>query len=554
MNCKKCGKEIESGVIFCPFCGEKQNIGISSVKEETLDVLIKEEVQKDNATKTDAEQTVETEEKPAGKESNKKLSTKILMAAGFIVVLLFVIFFVKAVKSASANKNNIGYIGYEYVDGNETSYLWNKEGEVCEIEDEIIDADYAAEDCVMAFLVLEGNTHVLYYTKKDLDVQYVDEDVEQFSISSDGKYICYIKDVNEDYTSGDLYIYDIKKEKERKIDNHVYPYYVSLSPNGKYVAYLRNYESNTDNVLYLAGIQKEPEKIDKDGAIPLGVMNNGKNLYYVTDNDKLYFYDDDDSKKISSHLGSMLYFNNDLTEVIFVEEGDTYYYTSKMDEPKKVCKHEFYNVFTSATYVGTDIGIAIKDSLKNSILITELGIYWFDKEGEDTHRITSNADLYMTSENEKKLVYLDDGKIYIVDKFGDDIDPKCVFDKEEANKFVISKDLSRIYAVAGNELYYVKNAKKAELITDELEENEHYNYSASSGSVAYCENQDKIFFIEDGVLYSAGTKKNSKKEIAEDVVFVYQYCDTVCYYTEDADGNRACYLVKKDENVKLFAE
>ncbi|MGN1148458.1 MAG: zinc-ribbon domain-containing protein [Lachnospiraceae bacterium] len=530
MFCNQCGSPLADDAVFCPKCGAKRDIAANPVV---------------NAEVTPAPGPVPSPAEPSAKK--KKLLPVILGIAAVVVVALVAVFVFMFGGSSSGNydKYSKDYVAYAY-----SEYIYNSDGKVYEADSDIYSVAYSADNSVLAYTMQESDyTQTLYYMTEDFEPKMVDEEVVSFKVSYNGAYIAYIKDVNDAYTSGDLYLYCIKDGKTTHVDSDVYPNYFCVSPGGKTVAYLKDYESYNDNALFIGGISVENTKVDKDGSTPVAVSDNGKSLYYLTDNDKLYFYNGKESVKISSDVYSDIYFNNALTEVIYTKNSSTYYYTPKMDDPVKITGSYLYGVAGPDdliySYVSSEGCIVGKDTLKNSVIITDSGLYWFKDAKTDAVRITSSYSDYQISADGKSLLYVNSGDLYKISKLSEKMEAKKLYDDEYVDYFVASADLSKVYIEADDELYYVKNEKKTERITNDM----------AYGSFVYCEDMDKVFFVEDETLCYAGTTAKSKVTVEEDVDDVYKIMGSVVFeiYSEK-NYEYTYYIIVDKKPVELFTD
>lgn len=567
MFCNQCGRQLSDDAIFCPVCGAKQD---PLVKAATA-AAQSETPTPATASGTAPVQAAATAPTPAAapaptavpgavpaqktKKEKKGFPFKVVVPLAGIVVLAVVLAVVvmsiggRGVKADRYSEK--GMVGYYCLDSYVT--FFNLKGESCELKDvgyygfnEVTSADMS----VAAYTVWneKSDDYDLYYITSDLEPVLVEEDVHySVRISYDGAYIAYLTDVKDDI-SGDLYLYSIKDNKSTLIDSDVYPYLICMSPGGKAVAYLREFEDIDDNELYIGGIKIDSKKVDKDGAVPVAIGDNGKALYYVTDNDKLYLYNGKDSVKLASDVDRDFYFNRNASQMLYTKGGKTYFYELKMDEPVKVASAEIYDIVLPMDVVHYDgnnfyskfVGL---DDLKGCVMETDSGLYWLNSKGTDSVKIASTY-TYQLSADGKSILYQNGKTIYKISKFGEDMNPKVVYDEEYVDRFVASEDLSKVYIIIDDELFYVKSEKKTERITNDLSD---YGYR----TVAYNDSMSKIFFIERDTLYYADTTAKSKTEVADDVDGVDSFPAGIIY-TVTEDGETTCYYINNKEAVELY--
>lgn len=532
MFCNQCGKEIPDGTVFCPNCGAKQeSMEAVPVQAQPIEPM------------PGAAPSVPEQKKKANPV--KIIIPVAAVALVLVVVLALLLFGGKKSSDVMEYAENALY----YIDG--PDYFFNLEGETEEVDD------------VYTYYT-SGNGAVTAYISDDGELFYIDEKFKTISIADEvykvymsltGENFAYVINDNDDYNDTTLYIYNVKSNKSTKIDTGVYYSNICVSPSGKAVSYLKNYDGYTDNTLYLCVSGKDPQKVDKDGCYPVAVSDNGKNFFYANTDDKLYYFNGKDSEKIETNVDDTFFVNSTVSEILFDKNGKTFYYTPKMKEPLKVASDsiDFWvapgsssdSAPVSYTGWGTVIG---KESLKDMVFYADGYLYWLDKKGSEAIKIVSSSYLeaYQLSENGNQLLYLRNGELYKVSKFNEDMVSDTLYDEEYLDYFVASKDLSKIYFVTeDDELYYYKSAKKTEKISNDFE----YDYS----NLAYCEALGRVCYIEDDDLYTATTTAKSKELVQEDVYGMYAVLDGIEYamYDED-DYTYTVYFLKKKEPILLY--
>ncbi len=522
MFCNQCGKPIPDEAMFCPECGAK------------TDNLAKEAVKKQK------------------KGFPFKIVVPIAGVAVVAVILAAVIMILRNGGMKADRYQAENRIFYH----EDSSSFYNLQGEVYKFDDylDMVSSNMDGSIYICTQYDDRSGGYDLYYIDKELDPVLVEEEVNFVcQISSDGAYIAYLTDV-KDGMAGDLYLYSVKDKKRTMIDTDVYPYTYCLSPSGTAVAYIKDYESQNDNELWLGGIKIDCQKVDKDGCQPIGLKDNGKALYYVTDNYKLYLYNGKESQKISSDVSyNGFYLNRDASELLFVKDGKTYYYTSKMEEPVKVCGGACGWIVTpeDVPYIwGTNYLTAVYglDTLKGCVMNTDSGLYWLNEAGTDSVKIAdSYVYEYQISEDGKSFAYIRNGEVYKISRLSEEMEAKLAYgsDTDSVDYFVASGDLSKIYVAIDDELYYVKNSKKAERITNDL---------SNTYAVVYNDAMGKVFFLENDTLCYAGTTAKSKERVIEDAYQIRRIINGVGCVAEDGDNESAAYYLESKEPVKLGIE
>lgn len=556
MFCNQCGKEIPDDTTFCPYCGAKQE-SIEAAPAAAQPVEPVQPMPEQQAAQPvqpipeqQAAQPVSGAVPPVTEKKNS-LPVKILIpaaAAAVVVIVLLAVLLLGGKKSTGVMSFSKDVLIYNY----DSECFYNLNGQSEDVED--VDYYYTS-----------GNGEVTAYVSDEGELFYIDNKFNEVSIADDvysvwmsltGENFAYAVNDNDDYYDTTLYIYNVKSKKSEKIDTGVYASSVCLSPGGKTVAYLKNYEGYTDNTLYLSVGGKDPVKVDKDGCFPVAVSDNGKNFFYYNNDAKLYYYNGKDSEKIETNVSGTFFVNSTVSELLFDKNGKTYYYTPKMKESLKVAGDSIDDLVQPGgaatrsnplcyTYTGQAYVCGV-DSFKGGVFKADGYLYWLNDKGTDAVKIVNSDSLgaYQLSEDGKSLLYIRNGELYKISKFNEDMKSATLYDDEYLTHFVASGDLSKIYLITDeDELYYYKSQKKIEKISNDFT----YDYD----NIAYNESQKKIFYIEDDDLYSATTSSKSKTVVKQEVDSISGFLDGILIQVNNDDIYGGYYLEKKDP-ITLF--
>lgn len=569
MFCKQCGQQLADGTLFCSNCGAAQTENAPA--PETTEVSAPEMTQAPTQepaqeTTTQAQEAytpapemsqpyaTPQKENPLKKPIkipglNKEFSLATVVGACAAVVVVFLLLLVLVFSNSGSKEafslerpaNSI----YFTDDG-----IVNLEGTLCkDFTSSDIYSTYSSVDYKSIFFIVYDDM-ALYYLTPDMKTIHVADNVYSVKVSLDGTAAAYTI-VEDSYSECELFVFNTKNQKSTKIDSNVHNDYICISPSGKMVGYIKNYESSTDNSLYLGGVNKEGVKVDKDGCFPVAVSDNGKNFYYVdTANyeNKLYFYNGKESQKVISDCDSRFWFNNSVTEVLFTKNSKTYYYTPKMEDPEKISNDQVYSIlapYTATANCGynSNIYYVAKDTFKNTVLITYDGLSWINQKASDTVKIASSVSTCQISEDGQSLIYVKNNKLYKVDKISESMVSEVLYDTETVVRTIASVDLSKIYVVTDDdELHYIKKANKTERISNDISDEYDVYYNSITG---------KICYLEDDTLYTAGTTSKSKSSIASDVKNINARGEGVVYYVRNDDDEVVVYFLGK-KPVELY--
>ena len=542
MFCNQCGKEIPNEALFCPGCGAKKEVMTDAAQPAAPAQPIQE---------APAQPVGAVPPAAPAKKGGFPFKIMIPVAAAFVVLVLVLVVVLVAGKGSDYDTYSKNELMANYEEG--LFYVFGDEKNTFEVEeDNLYDVNYSADQSVAAYLSYDDDSDkgfTLYsITAKDLEGKMVAEEVTSCAISYTGEYIAYVQDAKDN--EGDLYLYCVKSGDITQIDSDVYAYTYTLSPNGKMIAYLKDYEYYDDNTLYLGGIGKDSVEVDDDGCYPISVTDNGKYLYYMNASEKLYLYDGKEAEKVASDVDDDFYVTNDGKEILFEKDGKTYYHNVKADDTVKVMSDYLYDVILpmDAVYFNSGITTTVgMETFKGAVIRGEYDIYWFNNKGTDTKKICYSTYLYQLSDDGKSFVYVEGGTLYKVDKLSEDMEATRYRTDIYVEEMAVSNDLSKMYVAGEDELYYIKNKETAVEIT-----NGHSRYEYGGYSIAYSEIMKKVFFIEDDTLCYAGTNEKSVKEVEDDVYSVYACTDGGIVFTiRDKDYDYEYYYVGKGDPVEL---
>ncbi len=566
MFCDQCGAELPDDSVFCPKCGAKQTPVDSEANNAAGEAApgaantagagaAGNAVGAANNTTGNAptNMTNVSSGAPAAEPPKKKKGFPFVPVILIGILLVAVIVVVAIFLPKGKSKDGVEF--------SEKSLLYNgssfftTDGKELEVNN--VDSwAYNYDNSVVAYLTTDDT---LYVVDSELTPVEIENDVLNMEVSYSGSSIAYT--VGDDYAATTLYVYNVKKDNSVKVDTNVYAYNYLVSPNGRQVAYLKDYEGSSDNTLYVAAVGKDGKKVDKDGCIPLAIGDNGKSFFYTDNSDssnvKLYWYNGKDAEKISRDVSGSYYFNNSVSEILFTKSGNTYFYRIGMDEPSKVAgdalsgvwNYEFEAIAQDYTF-GNQSSAALvnRSKLTEWVFATDSDICYLNKDGKDSAKLcdADGISKITVAQNGKSLIYLKDGKLYKITKFGADREETELYEGDVyINDYVSSRDLSDLYVVGDEaELYYCKSKKKLVKISNDF---------ADRNNMAYNEAAKTIFYIEDGNLYSSGKNGKKKELVAESVTDIASYANGILYMVTE-DGVNSCYYVKKGEPTKIFED
>ena len=544
MKCKYCGADIPDDSKVCPICNKSLE---ETVTEENVQTEAQPEAQPEvqPEVKPEAEEK-KTEEQPAtehveGEVVGRKASDGISVSSlfdklksntkvAFIAAAVLVVLIIAGI--ASCGKG--GKSAYKMLSSN---YYAHK-GIYDIFSDEEISGIRQSYNGSSILFVKEDELYVLN-SKGSKDK--IASDYSSQVISANGAVVLYFKDVSSGY--GDLYAYNVKKKKSTKIDKEVYTGSVVMSQNGTYVAYTKG--ERGDRNLYVSKNGKAGKK-KYSKATPIAVSDNGKYVYYLKDG-KFYC---GDNKIASDGLNGGFYFNQDLTEVLYMRDGSIYK-SRKGKEGEKVKSDATLervllpaNSYDYSYYTRDDNGnakwaeITGVKSFKKAFLKVDGALYYLNS-GE-LEKIASDYATVSISPNGKSVLFYYNSKVKYVKNIDKSTDPEELVD-EKVTGYYASNDLKTVYVrTQDKEIAYVKGNKLVTL------------FDSADADVVVFNNKAGVLVVqmdEEVYTFKKSAKSKKKVKVKGEVLNLGNEPDGSTIIITDDDGTNYVYKLKGASGV-----
>jgi hypothetical protein len=321
--------------------------------------------------------------------------------------------------------------------------LRDKNEEVYKLSnDYIIDCQIDINEKNIFLTKFNSDNNELCYVDEKFELQNVANDINWFSLDSNGKFVLYLN--NDD----NLFSYDIEKKESEKIGTDIS--YFQLDKNGDAVIY-----TNNDNGFYSYANGKEAVKIADD------VLNynisNGNIFYYTLDNELFYKQADKDAEKISDNVKNYCISRNG-KDAAYIADDSIYIKIKGKESVKAIEKASDYN----------KIYYSNQPLYEKVLQLSDLDGYWMHESYSEISHIDSKSkpgklkyytayntidaeDLEIVESNETRCLIktsaseynfeeiyielIDDDSIYINDNIFNKIDKKkfddTLFSKEK---------------------------------------------------------------------------------------------------------------------------
>ena len=395
------------------------------------------------------------------------------------------------------------------------------------------------------------------------------DDVLDFQLSDSGSGVIYFTDYNSRNDTASLYLYDTSAKKsslvteETMYQGYYDPTSACISPNGKTIGYISDYDSrNLEFTGYLSVDGKPPEKLGINTAA-IAVSDGGKYLYYVKIDDdgyggSLHVRSGNNNIKLIPDFSGFIYLSlsKDYSQLVFNYQ-DKAFISRNGGERERISGSTIGGFLTPRGTRGRYIksfsaGITAYriNSFTNHVAFSDEGLVYIDNSLE-TSRISSSSDNYSSAEitdNGKILLYINNsGRLSAIDPTVPYAERRDL--ARNVQGFVATNDASSIYYVnEDDELWHIKNYGQPVKISDDV----------SYRRVALPYSGNKVFFLVDyssrkggELFYSDNGDRRVRVPGADEVMELWSTPTNMFFKTYDGEvfrsnGNEMFYLFAED--------
>lgn len=481
MYCEQCGAKLVDGTKFCTKCGVR-------VEEVVL---------------------ISTEKK----ETPIKRVGKIRLLFGIMGILLFLAVSGSVIwKLGFEKKGGIAEQGYEknlriyrYKDA-----FYNAKGDVFKVENGIHDfssnvagTEIVYEDEYGGVFRLENKNGTA------LKSTAIDEEASSCKIAYSGIATAWLHGTQEG--KGTLKVLFDEKSEVQILNDNVWNYAYVFSPDGKTILYLGDYKDAEHNILYKSDCTNgDTEKIDVNVKAPVALSENGKGIYYIKNDDKLYYTDGMNSQCLSENgirwLWGNIHFNRSCTEALFLDgKGELIIFTEKDRNARVLKKQETLGLSADADwcdeYFGNipmvyhididDFGGCIVFGVERE---GEEGEYcWIDPRTEELIPITMNGENVESghSVDDETFMTSRDGNAYMI-PLGEEGSAECIYDGGDIKYICENWEEKEIFIITESNVKYYKNSEEKATIPLETGTSCMYNFGLKK----------ILYLMENGNLYA----------------------------------------------------
>lgn len=511
MYCSQCGKEIAGNARYCPNCGVRQELGMVPAK------------------KIPAEEPAEEKKRRRAHRQGRRLGNLLVTAVALLILF-----------TADDEIPTVGLDPSQQMEASCFVIQNQKEMVICSAKGEICTVDvpqkllYSADHSRMAYV---DRDQELYYVE-DLKPVFIDDGVSSAEMSFYGETLVYLKQT--DGGRQELCAYTVRDRVSESLPVENCREFI-LSPDGKTAAWAGSDSGSSLSVWKVGG-----QNVRRSGNVSelLSISNGGKEILYRKDNNDLFLSTDSGDRKLQSVGGTVSYVLNEAqTELLYTENGNTWYYSVDRQEPVRLTGVKGV-VEASCSADGLACQqrrglITGRRTLKGMTFATcdtrdhSYKIYRLDGNGEKAEPILHYAEQFQIARDGQSLLYLSGGKLYAIENIRYEQERTCLSGSLEGNRFLADADLKKVwFAASDGRLYYI-DGKDCVSVSDSL-------------SQLYGRYQSGVLFREGRDLYYA--EKGDKTLVKEEVEGVsIQEQNFVVVDTDD----RFCYLKDLKETIEL---
>lgn len=581
MICSKCGQECADDIKFCTNCGEElvaetQAENVTEAVVEVVEDSVVKEVSENVSKEKENVKEDKKDRKPLFGNVNENMSKMIMIGAAAVAVLVVLIIVIAALGSKGVSYMKVSEKSvYEIEKRDGDLYAVYTDGKQVKLDDEnAYNETYSMDGSVVAY---QNEDDELVIIREGKVIATGIDEAKGIVVSNEGDTIAYFTDC-EDATYYDAYyerersikvgtlnLYDVKKKSSIEIAEEVVVYSAVLSPDGRTVAYVAEYEATDDFRGFYSIGGKDPVEVGKEKRV-FAIADKAKYVYY-TDLDRVYVMKKNNEEKLASDLRDVeVMMNADNSEILFFMDGKTYI-SVKGGEKKKIAGTEFTRVVLEddaasggqtlnkengtieILYTGVD---TFAEKLLYSYYSDE--IYFVMKKFE-AEKLASNVYQYVVAEDGESLVYRNDSDVVKVTKFDKGGEKQVIASKAYPLKIYADGDLKHVYILNyESELYYVEK-KKGKKVADDVtsavvsSDGTYCYYIVDEEDLCYSKNGGKekeLLTVDDGDLYLTKEKGNVYVEVSED--------DVYSLYNMDGKKMKEIYSVDEEQSYDEYIE
>ncbi len=543
MFCTQCGFETPEDGGFCPNCGAQQQ------------PIVHPQYPKQS-------QYLKPDPRPVGSspiatffQRIPKNSLIIGVAALVVVIVVIVLLTTRIGSGGDRGGNYVQYAenaiyGFKDFDQDEVLFV-TRTGllkdtvpvDLVSIDNLYVGSGKVSDDRSVAAFKAKGDLQIVTTS----DSIKVDQDlVGYFVLARSGRSVLYC--ATNDEEDVELICYDIGNKSSRIIATLASDETIDricLSPDGLSVVY--SILSDSKIVCYLSTNGGESKELG-DYVRPIAISDGAKLVYYfkgIKDTRLMgslnILKNGEEIHLLSDYSLNRLFFNRSYSEIVFTDNGKTYFCKNGND-PQKILNGE---ISDWRTPLGR--GYLQADTFVGMVASSNEGIYYFGNQGNLEEIDISDG--YIDSQisaNDQSMLFVDDlGSLQIIRDLRQSLEPETMLENFDIFAVCANDDFSTIYFIdRDNELFYLNGSEPMSIADD-----------VNTGNFCFDDN-NALYFIADqssdgsGQLCSSrnGSEKIEMEE-ASAVSSIGSVAGGIYYYNNNDD--KTYFVSSAGQNIEI---
>ena len=533
----KCGTKCPEGTVFCSNCGSKFEPPVQQpIQPDQPEPPLTPSLPPEPAV------AMPQQNQPPASSSNSlnpKLIAIIGGALAVIIIAVLAFVFLGGGSGGQFDMQRGGFTSFFRLEdgwgGDVETFITDSRGNAFNVNSWLNRSATSLDATRFAYLTDEGDLYFIHNGNR----QRVARDVSNFVMSLDGSAVVYVTDTDDD-DLGTLVLWQARNGSTRVVETSVVHYQISISPDGRTVGFAV-LDRNDDVEGFFSVNGRTAESLGRN-RIPMVISNSGRFVYYFNESNQQFrvSHRGDSVRLADSDNLFGLWFNRDLTEVMFVADGTTFISERGRERQRISNNHlvpalpEFIQTSGMNVFGVRSFRNIIAESRSDSNMwgwSSTYDLVYIDGSFE-TNRIARNVIQHEVSRDGGTVVYLNSqGRLTKLTNVSRTEPTTFEFStRDEIEEFVMTADGSQIYFINDfNDLYFIRGTNSPTRVRQDVY------------TIVMSPNSDTLFFIADidrngiGELFTTRRGATATRvDGAREVSFIRTTATCVFYFSTES--------------------